>query len=122
MKAIIKGIRGATTVSENTREQIITETEMLLARIVEINQLKLDKIVSVFFTMTPDLNAEFPAVAARNLGWTDVPLICAVEIDVPDSVKKCIRLLIHYNSTSRTGFKSVYLREAKRLRQDLADD
>ncbi|MEK6557591.1 MAG: chorismate mutase, partial [Candidatus Margulisiibacteriota bacterium] len=106
----------------NTREQIVSETEILLTKLVEVNQLEVDRIVSVFFTMTPDLNAEFPAVAARNLGWTEVPLICAVEIDVPDSVKKCIRLLLHYNATSQTALKPVYLQGAKQLRQDLCDD
>ena len=121
MSVILKGIRGATSVSENSKEAILIRTEELLRDMVEKNSLQTDRIASVFFTTTLDLNAEFPAVAARKLGWTDVPLICAREIDVPGSLPLCIRVLIHYNILDDKPLKHVYLHEAKKLRKDLAD-
>jgi chorismate mutase len=114
----IRGIRGATTVSDNSQEEILSATKELLAEIVARNDIKIEDISSIIFTTTKDLNAEFPALAARQLGWKDTPLLCAVEIEVPDSLKKCVRVLLQVNSDkSQRDMKHVYLREAVNLRR-----
>lgn len=113
----LRGIRGATTVSDNTKEEIISATKELLQEIAKANQLDIEEIASIFFSVTKDLNAEFPAVAARELGWNDTPLLCAYEIDVPGSLFKCIRVLLHVNTEkSQKEMKHIYLREAVNLR------
>src|ERR1700730_13083518 len=94
-----RGIRGATTVEHNDREEILAGTTELLELIVQKNGLQTEDIASAIFTLTDDLNAEFPAVAARSMGWTEVALMCAREIPVPDSLSKCIRVLLHVNTT-----------------------
>ena len=115
-----RGIRGATTVESNDRAEILAATTELLQLLTEKNDLHPDNIASVIFTATDDLDAEFPAVAARNLGWTEIALICAREIPVPDSLRKCIRVLIHVNTTrSAAEIQHVYLREATSLRPTL---
>lgn len=112
-----RGIRGATTVASNDREEILAATTELLQLLVERNDLHSDHIASVIFTATDDLDAEFPAVAARSLGWVETALMCAREIPVPGSLRKCIRVLIHVNTTrSATEIQHVYLREAISLR------
>jgi chorismate mutase len=114
----IRGIRGATTVTNNTQEEILSATKELLAEIVARNDIKIEDISSIIFTVTKDLNAEFPALAARQLGWEDTPLLCAVEIEVPNSLKKCIRVLLQVNTDkSQRDMKHVYLREAVNLRR-----
>ncbi|HZP57052.1 MAG TPA: chorismate mutase [Dehalococcoidia bacterium] len=116
----LRGIRGATTVEHNTREAILQATTELLTAIIEANGVQRDDVASVFFSTTPDLDAEFPAVAARDLGWTKVALMCAHEMNVPGSLPMCLRILMHVN-TSKTAdeIEFVYLRGAKRLRPDL---
>jgi chorismate mutase len=115
----LRALRGAITVDENQAGQILSATEELVHEVVERNGLSSDDIVSCIFTCTQDLNAEFPAVAARNLGLNDVPLLCAREIDVPGSLPRVIRLLLHCYVDPETPAHHVYLREAVSLRTDL---
>ncbi len=118
----VRGIRGAVNVEENEKDLIIKETKNLLLSIMEANNLNTEDICSIFLTMTPDLDAVFPALAARELGWRQVPMLCAVEIDVKDSMPKCIRVLLHINTNLRQNeIKHVYLKEAQKLRNDLMD-
>lgn len=118
----VRGIRGATTVNNNHREEIVQGTKELLLAMVEENQLDTQEIASIFFTVTSDLTAEFPASAARVLGWDAVPLLCATEIPVPDSKTRCIRILMHVNTNlGQQEIKHVYLREAISLRPDLSE-
>lgn len=121
MGKILRGIRGATTVESNDAEEILEATRELLQAIVEENGLATEDIASAIFTVTPDLNAEFPATAAREmLGWKYVPLLCATEINVPGRLGKCIRVLVHvHTDRSQQELKHVYLREATQLRTDL---
>ena len=110
------GIRGATTVSRNTRDDILTGTTELLNQLVQENALDRSQVAAVFFTTTPDLNAEFPAVAARQMGWTDVPLLCGHEMSVPNSLPSCIRVLLLVNTEKQRGeLVNVYLRGAVNL-------
>lgn len=114
----IRGIRGATTVDSNTREEIVSATKELLLEIKEKNQLKVEEIASIIFSATRDLNAEFPAVSARELGWNDTPLLCTLEIDVPGSLPKCIRVLLLLNTEKeQKEINHIYLREAVSLRR-----
>ena len=118
---MVRGIRGATSVTENTREAILEATAELLDAIVEANDIDRAHVASAFFTTTPDLNAEYPAVAARAAGWTDVPLLCGHEMNVPGGLPRCLRLLIHVNTElALSEIQHVYLREAVRLRPDIA--
>ena len=118
---MVRGIRGATSVTENTREAILEATAELLDAIVEANDIDRGNVASAFFTTTPDLNAEYPAVAARAAGWTDVPLLCGHEMNVPGGLPRCLRLLIHVNTDlALSEIQHVYLREAVRLRPDIA--
>ena len=112
-----RGIRGATTVDYNDREEILAATTELLQLLIARNDLYSDNIASVIFTTTDDLDAEFPAVAARSLGWIETALMCAREIPVPGSLRKCIRVLIHVNTTrSAAEIQHVYIRDAVKLR------
>lgn len=116
----MRGIRGATTVEEDTRESILDATEELLQQMIKDNSLQVDDIASVLFTMTPDLHAVFPAEAARKINWTEVPLICAQELEINGAMSKCIRVLIHWNTPLLASqVKHCYLRKAKALRPDL---
>jgi chorismate mutase len=112
-------LRGATTVERNEREQILTATAELVRTVIERNALKPSDVVSCLFTVTDDLDAEFPAVAARALGFERVPLMCAREIPVPGSLPRVIRLMMHYYSGDGHESRHVYLREATALRADL---
>ena len=117
---MVRGIRGATTVTENTREAILEAASELLAEIVRLNAIEHDHVASMIFTATADLNAEFPAVAARQLGWTDIALECMPEMNVPGSMQRCLRILMHVNTTrSPREVVHVYLRGARALRPDL---
>lgn len=114
-----RGIRGATTVERNDREEILKGTEELLQLLISMNDLRTEDMTSVIFTVTADLDAEFPALAARELGWTGIPLMCAREIPVPNSLPKCIRVLLHVNTTrSAAEMQHVYIRGAVALRPD----
>ena len=116
---LCRGIRGATTVEANSRETILEATAELLAAMVKANGIKPEDVVSAFFTTTPDLNAEFPALAARRLGWDDVPLLCGHEMAVPGSLPMCLRILVHMNTGKRADqIVHVYLRGARVLRPD----
>lgn len=118
----IRGLRGATTVDNNTKDEIIERTSELLEELMSKNDVDENKIVSIIFTATDDLNAEFPAAAARKLGFTTVPLLCAREIDVPGSTPRCIRVLMHfYTSVEPDKMRHVYLHGAKHLRTDLPE-
>jgi len=113
-----RGVRGATTVNKNSKAEIISATKELLSEIIKANALNIDDIASIIFTTTKDLNAEFPAVAARELGWNDTPLLCAKEIEVPGSLAKCIRVLLQVNSTKKPSeIKHIYLNQAVNLRR-----
>lgn len=117
----VRGIRGANVASDNTKEAIHSATRELLEGVMVSNpSLESNDIASVFFTVTEDLNAGFPAFAARELGWARVPLLCAKEISVPVGLPKCIRVLLHWNTDlSQAEIKHVYLGEASRLRPDI---
>lgn len=113
-----RGIRGATTVKYNTREDILSETSELLATLTRDNNIEVTDIAAIFFSATPDLNSAFPAKAARDMGWLTTPLFCHVEIDVPDALKKCIRILMLVNTTLEPHqMNHVYLKETTRLRE-----
>ena len=116
----IRGIRGATTAPANTAEAILAATRELLAEMVRQNGVEPDEIAAVLFTCTDDLSATFPAEAGRALGWNTVPLLTAREIDVPGAVRRCVRVLILWNTPrSQEEVAHVYLREAEALRPDL---
>jgi chorismate mutase len=107
------------TVDRNDAESILAGTEELVHAVMERNGLAPDDIVSCIFTCTPDLDAEFPAVAARGLGLSDVPLICAREIDVPGALPRVIRVMVHCYTDDGRPAQHVYLRDAEALRRDL---
>ena len=115
-----RGVRGATTVEENTSEAILRGTQELFARIVRANNIQPEDVASVIFTTTHDLNAEFPAIAARQFGWSNIALLCGNELDVPGSLRRCIRILIHWNTEkSADEIHHVYIRGAANLRPDI---
>ncbi len=116
----VRGIRGAITVSRDTREEILAATRELLAALVAANGIEPDDVISAVFTTTPDLSAEYPARAARELGWTSVPLLGATEMQVPGGLPRCIRVLVHVNTANHASrIKHIYLRDARALRPDL---
>jgi chorismate mutase len=115
----LRALRGAITVDENGADAILAATEELVSEVMERNALSAEDIVSCIFTCTGDLDAEFPAVAARGLGLSAVPLLCAREIDVPGSLPRVIRLMVHCYADSGRPARHVYLREAVSLRRDL---
>ena len=115
----VRGVRGATTADENSREAILAATRELMSQLIEANRMDAEDVASAIFTTTADLNADYPAVAARTLGWSDVALLCAREINVPQSVPLCIRVLIHWNTAARADeIQHVYLKGAVKLRPD----
>jgi len=119
----IRGIRGAAVAASNTPEAILAATQELLNAMLATNPgLQPDDIASVFFTLTPDLTAIHPALAARRMGWGWVPLLCAQEIPVPGSLTNCIRVLIHWNTeVPQREIRHVYLGQAASLRPDLQE-
>ena len=117
-----RGLRGATTAADNSAAAILAATRELLERLVARNALDVADIASAFFTVTDDLDAAYPALAARELGWNEVALLCAREIPVPGSVARCIRVLLHINTAKgQADLRPVYLREAVALRPDVVD-
>ena len=117
---VCRGIRGATTVVANTPEAIIDAATELLIAIMEANDVVPDDVSSAFFTTTSDLTAEFPAIAARKMGWTQMALMCGHEMDVPGSLSMCLRVLLHVNTEKGTDeIVHVYLRDARSLRPEL---
>ena len=116
----VRAIRGAIQVDGDDREDILEGTSALVTEVLERNEVDPDDLISVVFTATPDLTAEFPAYAARQMGLTDVPLLCTTEIAVPGSMPRVLRLLAHVDTTrSRADIRHVYLRGAAALRTDL---
>jgi chorismate mutase len=115
-----RGVRGATTVAANTREEILSATRQLVALMVRRNNIDRKDVASAIFTTTPDLDAEFPALAARQLGWLDVPLLCGHEMTIPGSLPRCIRVLVHWNTElMQSEIQHIYIRDAVKLRPDL---
>jgi len=120
---LVRGIRGAITVNSNSKKEILKRTKELLLALKKSNNLKIEDIVSIFFSTTPDLNATFPAAAARELGWIKVPLFGMQEIEVVNSLKRCIRILIQINSDkNQDEIIHCYLRGAEKLREDLTNN
>ncbi len=115
-----RGIRGATTVVHNDREEILAATIELLQLMIEQNDLQTEDVASAIFTLTEDLDAVYPAEAARNnMGWTDVALMCGREIPVPNSLERCIRVLLHVNTMrSASEIRHIYIRGATNLRSN----
>lgn len=121
MSTVCRGVRGATTVQSNSRDEILQATRQMLALMIRRNGIESTDIASAIFTVTRDLDAEFPALAARQFGWLEVPLLCGYEIHVPGSLPMCVRVLLHWN-TSKTQheIQHVYIHDAVRLRPDLS--
>jgi len=116
---VCRGIRGATTAEENTRESILAKTRELLKEMRDANDILPQDICSVIFTTTGDLTAEYPAVAARELGWYDQALLCTHEMNVPGGLEKCIRVLIQWNTSKPIEeIEHVYINGAEVLRPD----
>lgn len=117
---MVRAVRGAITVENNSKEEILEATEELLKQIILENEIEHDNLIQIIFTLTPDLNAVFPAVAARKMGITNVPLMCMSEIPVEGALKKCVRILLEMNCDKELDdIKHVYLKGAKTLRPDL---
>ena len=117
---LTRGVRGATTVEANTPEAILEATRELLAAMLKANELDVEYVASAFFTATPDLNAEFPALAARDMGWHNVALLCGHEMNKPGALPMCLRILLHVNTDRPAGdIRHVYLRGARVLRPDI---
>ncbi len=116
---ICRGVRGATTVEEDTPEEVLRATRELLAMMIRLNDIQSIDVASAIFTTTRDVVSQYPALAARQLGWMDVPLLCGHEMEVPNSVPLCIRILIHWNTdTPQSEIQHIYLNEAQILRPD----
>lgn len=116
-----RGVRGATIVDANTPEDILKATLQLLALMIRQNGILQEDVASAIFSTTADLDAEFPALAARQLGWFHVPLMCNHELDVPGSMRRCVRILLHWNTDkSADDIIHVYIKGAERLRPDLS--
>ncbi len=114
-----RGVRGATTAEDNTSGAILRATRELLALLIRVNGIEPDDVASVWFTTTPDLNAEFPALAARQLNWMNVALMCGHEMNVPGAPARCVRVLIHWNTRKNADeIEHVYIRGAEKLRPD----
>ena len=117
----VRAIRGAVQVDANERAAVLEGTAELVAEVMTRNGLGPDDVISVVFTATPDLTAEFPALAARKIGFQDVPLLCATEIGVPGALPRVVRLLMHVETSKpRSALQHVYLRGAAALRLDIA--
>ena len=116
---ICRGVRGATTVEEDTPEEVLRATRELLAMMIRLNDIQSIDVASAIFTTTRDVVSQYPALAARQLGWMDVPLLCGHEMEVPNSVPLCVRILIHWNTdTPQSEIHHIYLNEAQILRPD----
>lgn len=116
-----RGVRGATTVESNSREEILAATRQLLALMIRQNGIEPADVASIIFTTTSDLNASFPAYAARQFGWLEVAMLCMHELDVPESLPSCIRILMHWNTDKpASDIVHVYIKGAAKLRPDLS--
>ena len=121
---MMRGIRGATTVNQNHAEVIVKETKIMIEEMAKVNQIEPEDIASVLISVTPDINATFPAKALRLIdGWKYVPVMCMPEINVPGSLSKCIRVMMTVNTTkSQRAVEHIYLNEAVKLRPDLMEE
>lgn len=117
----VVAIRGATTTQTNTEQEILAKTDVLLRKIIKENSIKKERIISIIFTLTNDLNAVYPARAAREIGITEAALMCAQELPVPNSLEKCVRIMLHCYHPTTEKVKHIYLEEAKNLRPDLME-
>ncbi|MEO7804734.1 MAG: chorismate mutase [Actinomycetota bacterium] len=118
----IRGVRGAITVEQDIKETVIAATVTLLQEILDRNEIAKEDLVSLIFTATPDIRSEFPAAAAREIGISDIPLLCASEIDVEGAIPRCIRVLAHvYTERDYASLRHVYLGKARQLRTDLPE-
>ena len=118
----VRGVRGAITVDRDDKDEILAATKELLGGLVDANGIDVDDVASVFFSMTPDLHAVFPAVAARQINWQMVPLFCTQELEIEGALPLCVRVLIHWNTLKTPqAIKHLYLRGAKKLRPDLQE-
>jgi chorismate mutase len=116
---VCRGVRGATTVESVDRETVLRATRELLALMIRANGIETEAVASALFTTTTDITSVFPATAARQLGWLDVPLMCGHEMNVEGALTRCIRVLVHWNTTTpQHAIRHVYLREARTLRPD----
>jgi chorismate mutase len=119
MSMMVRGVRGATTATEDTPEAIWRATQELLEAVIEANGIEEEYVASAIFTTTPDLTAAYPAKAARDLGWHQTALMGCQEIAVPNGIPRCIRVLIHWNTTKKLGeLRHIYMRGAEKLRPD----
>lgn len=119
---MLRALRGAITVEEDTVDEIISATAELVEEMMNRNSVTKQDLVSLIFTATPDLSSEFPAAAARKIGISDVPLLCATEIDVRGAIPRCVRVLMHlYSDKDHASLRHVYLRGARQLRTDLPE-
>ena len=117
---VCRGVRGATTVDTDDRDEILKATTQLLALMIRRNGIESTDVASAMFTVTKDLHSEFPALAARQLGWLEVPLLCGYEVSVAGSLPRCIRILLHWNTDlGQSEIQHVYIRDAVKLRPDL---
>jgi chorismate mutase len=115
----IRGVRGATLARENTREAILAATREMLEKLVQANDMRAEDVASALFSTTRDLNAEYPATAARQIGWTDTALMCMHEMDVPHGLARCVRVMVHWNTDRRADeVVHVYINGAEVLRPD----
>jgi chorismate mutase len=118
----VRAIRGATTVEQDTRDEVIARTRELVQAVVDRNGLSPDDLVSILFTATDDIRSAFPAEAAREAGFTHVPLMCARELDIIDGIERCIRVMVHvHTSLSSEELRHPYLHGARQLRTDLPE-
>lgn len=114
-----RGVRGATTVEEDSRGEILRATHELLTQMIQANDIRPEDVASIIFTTTPDLSADYPALAARLPGWEDVALLCTHEMAVPHGLKRCIRILLHWNTEkSLSEMRHIYIKRAVVLRPD----
>ncbi len=119
---LVRGIRGATTIESNTVEAILEGTRELLDAMLRVNEIDVESVASAIFTTTTDLNAEFPAVAARDMGWANIALMCGHEMNKPGGLPMCLRILLHVNTEKASReMRHVYLRGARVLRPDIDD-
>jgi len=117
----VRGIRGAIQVDQDNKESILRSTAELLEKMIKINEVDTQEIVSIFFTSTDDLNAEYPAYAAREMGLTEVPLLCSRELNISKAMARLIRILIHVNTNkTQNEIRHLYLGATKSLRPDLS--
>lgn len=115
----VRGVRGATVARENTREAILSATREMLVKLVESNGIQAEDIASAFFSTTRDLTADYPAIAARQIGWTDTALMCMHEMDVAHGLPMCVRVMVHWNTDKlESEIVHVYINGAEVLRPD----